>query len=109
MTLQKMKKENAWTRFKHLGFVAASVSRSVEDVQFIRKTLGPQSRSIRIISMIKDEEGVKDRDATIQESDGIIEVRVDKSTEIFTREVVLAQMVLIAKCNVLGDRWSLPC
>ena len=74
MTLQKMMKENAWTRFKYLGFVAASVSRSVEDVQLFRKTLGPQSRSIRIISMIKNEEGVKDRDATIQESDGIMEV-----------------------------------
>ena len=33
--------------------------------------------------MIKNEEGVKDRDATIQESDGIIEVRDDKSTERF--------------------------
>ena len=58
--------------------------------------------------MIENEEGVKDRDATMQESDGIIEVRGDKSTENFTREVVLAQKVLIAKCNVLGDRWSLP-
>ena len=48
--------------------------RSFEDV-------GPESRSIKIISMIENEEGVKDKDATIQECGDIMDVRVDKGTE----------------------------
>ena len=51
-------------------------------MHLICKTLGPESRSIRIISMIENEEGVKDKDATIQECGGIMVVRVDKGTEI---------------------------
>ena len=76
-----MKKEKAGTEFMYFNLVAVSVSLSVGDVQFIRKTLGRQGRSIRVISMTENEEGVKNMHATIQESDGIMEVRGDKGTE----------------------------
>ena len=61
--------------------MAASVFQGVGDVQFIRKALGLRGRSIRIISKVKNEDGVMNMDAIIQESDGIMVVRGDLGTE----------------------------
>merc|ERR1719394_1658286 len=85
-----------------VDFIAASFVQSKEDVEMIRKTLGLRGRSIKIISKIENEEGLKNIDDIIDASDGIMVARGDLGMEIPPEKVFLAQKMIIAKCNIVG-------
>jgi len=85
-----------------VDFVAASFVQSADDVKLIRDTLGPRGSYIKIISKIENEEGLKNIDAIIDASDGIMVARGDLGMEIPPENVFLAQKMIIAKCNVKG-------
>merc|ERR1719245_1685577 len=60
-----------------VDFVAASFVQSKEDVELIRKTLGLRGRSIKIISKIENEEGMKNFDEILRVTDGVMVARGD--------------------------------
>merc|ERR1719388_726377 len=65
-----------------VDFVAASFVQSAEDVKLIRDTLGLRGRSIKIISKIENEEGLKNFDAIVEAGDAIMVARGDLGMEI---------------------------
>jgi len=85
-----------------VDFVAASFVQDAADVKLIRETLGLRGRNIKIISKIENQEGVKNIDEIIQESDGIMVARGDLGMEIDIEKVGLVQKLIINKCNMMG-------
>lgn len=85
-----------------VDFVAASFVRKREDVIEIRKALGSRGQGIRIMSKVENAEGLENFDSILEESDAIMVARGDLGVEVPLEQVVLAQKMMISKCNVHG-------
>lgn len=96
------KRDLAFGAAQQVDFVFASFIRSADQVKDVRAALGPQGSAIQILSKIENWQGVDDIDAIIAESDGIMVARGDLGVEIPAEKVVVAQKIIVSKCNIAG-------
>lgn len=86
-------------------FIAASFTRSAEDILEIRKIFEEHScNSINIIAKIENLQGVKNIDEIIAVSDGIMIARGDMGVEIPTEDVPVIQKMIIKKVYDAGKQ-----
>jgi pyruvate kinase len=84
-----------------LDYIAASFTRTAEDVMKLRSFLDNNGgREVGIISKIENKEGVDNIDDIIGLSDGIMVARGDLGVEIPQEQVPLIQKDIIKKCNL---------
>lgn len=85
-----------------MDFVAASFIQRPEDVLAIRKLIEDNDGCMEIIPKIENLEGVKNFDAILAVSDGIMVARGDLGVEVPAEDVPLIQKDIIRKCNKAG-------
>ncbi|MBR5485733.1 MAG: pyruvate kinase [Oscillospiraceae bacterium] len=88
---------------QNVDYIAASFSRSAEDVMQIRKLLDENGgESIMIIAKIENSEGVENIDEILNVSDGVMVARGDMGVEIPLEDVPILQKMIIKKALVKG-------
>ncbi len=86
-------------------FIAASFTRTAEDILEIRQILKEHGREdIGIIAKIENREGVDNIDAIIEVSDAIMVARGDMGVEIPLQEVPILQKKIIKKTYAAGKQ-----
>jgi len=81
-------------------YIALSFVQSPDDVKECRKHCA--DKPIKIISKIENVEGLKNFDAILAESDGIMVARGDLGMEIPMEKIFMAQKMMIAKTKAAG-------
>ena len=88
-----------------VDFIAASFTRSADDIRELRRFLKRNGgEDIDIIAKIENQEGVDDIDGIIKESDGIMIARGDMGVELPEEEVPIVQKMIIKKVYEAGKR-----
>lgn len=99
------KKDIAFAVEQDLDFIAASFTRSSDDILQLRKELDKNNcNDIRIIAKIENSEGVDNIDDIIRVSDGIMVARGDLGVEIPMEDIPILQKKLITKAYNAGKQ-----
>ncbi|MCD7867637.1 MAG: pyruvate kinase [Clostridiales bacterium] len=86
-------------------FIAASFTRTAEDILSIRKILDENGGGdINIIAKVENQQGVDNLDSIIEVSDGIMIARGDMGVEIPLEEVPIIQKMIINKVYNVGKQ-----
>jgi len=89
-----------WAVPNDADYIALSFVQSPDDVKECRKHCA--DKPIKIISKIENVEGLKNFDAILAESDGIMVARGDLGMEIPMEKIFMAQKMMIAKTKAAG-------
>ncbi len=83
-------------------FIAASFTRTKDDILQIRKILDAHKSKMKIIAKIENMQGIQNIDEILEVSDGIMVARGDMGVEIPMEEVPIIQKSLIKKAVAVG-------
>lgn len=88
----------------NMGFdyIAASFTRTAEDIREIRKILDKHHSAIKIIAKIESVQGVRNLESILDEADGIMVARGDLGVEVPLEEVPVLQKKMIRLAEQKG-------
>ena len=101
---QKDEKDIAFGLSHDVDFIALSFVREVEDIRHLKQLMANKVGKIKIIAKIEDQEGVRNLEAIIQESDGIMVARGDLGVEINLEDLPNVQRKIVRLCAEYGKR-----
>ena len=102
---EKDKTDIAFAVKENFDFIAASFTRSADDIKQIRRELESHGcGDIRVIAKIENAAGVDNIEEILNESDGIMVARGDLGVEIPMEEIPIIQKKLISKCYNAGKQ-----
>eukprot|EP00441_Pelagodinium_beii_P038980 CAMPEP_0197647358 /NCGR_PEP_ID=MMETSP1338-20131121/25045_1 /TAXON_ID=43686 ORGANISM="Pelagodinium beii, Strain RCC1491" /NCGR_SAMPLE_ID=MMETSP1338 /ASSEMBLY_ACC=CAM_ASM_000754 /LENGTH=457 /DNA_ID=CAMNT_0043221135 /DNA_START=70 /DNA_END=1443 /DNA_ORIENTATION=+ len=97
---REIKDVEDWAVPNDADYIALSFVQSAQDVKDCRAHC--DGKPIKVISKIENVEGLKNFDAILAESDGIMVARGDLGMEIPMEKVWMAQKMMIKKCKAAG-------
>jgi pyruvate kinase len=101
---QKDEKDIAFGLAADVDFIALSFVREAEDIRQLKQLMGYKTGKVKIIAKIEDQEGVRNLEAIIQESDGIMVARGDLGAEINLEDLPNVQRRIVRLCAESGKR-----
>jgi len=101
---QKDEKDILFGLASDVDFIALSFVREAEDIRRLKLLMGPKVGKVKIIAKIEDQEGVRNLESIIQESDGIMVARGDLGAEINLEDLPNVQRRIVRLCAEYGKR-----
>ena len=102
---EKDRQDIAFGVHEDFDFIAASFTRSAQDIIDLRSELEKlDCHKIRIIAKIENSDGVKNIDEIIRVSDGVMVARGDLGVEIPLEEIPIIQKKIISKGSSAGKQ-----
>ncbi len=89
---------------QEVDFIALSFVREADDIRKLKEIIKEKAGKIKIIAKIEDQEGVKNIEEILDESDGIMVARGDLGVEINIEELPNAQRNIVRLCAEKGKR-----
>ena len=83
-------------------WIALSFVRTADDILSLKERIKKAGKSCKVIAKIEKPEALKNIDAIIAATDGVMVARGDLGVEIVMEDVPLAQKMIVRKCNQVG-------
>jgi pyruvate kinase len=101
---QKDTKDILFGLERDVDFIALSFVREAADIQQLKTLMGEKVGRVKIIAKIEDQEGVRNLEEIIKESDGIMVARGDLGVEINIEDLPNVQRTIVQRCAEHGKR-----
>ncbi len=101
---EKDKEDIEFAVKQEVDYLALSFVREASDIMQLRELLGESSETIKVISKIEEQQGLKNLDEIIDVSDGVMVARGDLGIEIRIEELPNVQRMIVRKCQEKGKR-----
>ena len=89
---------------RDVDFIALSFVREAGDIQQLKALMGDKVGKVKIIAKIEDQEGVRNLEEIVKESDGIMVARGDLGVEINLEDLPNVQRRIVQLCAEYGKR-----
>ncbi len=84
----------------NVDWIALSFVRKAEDIFSLKEIIQAKGKSIKVIAKIEKPEAIRNIDAIIEATDGLMVARGDLGVEIAMEDVPMVQKMLVDKCNM---------
>jgi pyruvate kinase len=101
---QKDTKDILFGLERDVDFIALSFVREARDIQELKALMGEKVGKVKIVAKIEDQEGVRNLEEIIKESDGIMVARGDLGVEINLEDLPNVQRTIVQLCTEYGKR-----